>query len=237
MSNAPATVPPNDEPPVPRRTVVLLPPLLVPAHPLFWPMAWTLRHAGFAPRIFRYPSWRRDIPDNAARLAEWLRTLGEEEVDVVAFSLGGIILRWAATHHPMPRLRRVILLGPPNRGAQLADWLEGRLGWLFPAIWGRCARQLRRGERGLAERAGVLAPPTEFAIIAGGTGKPDGFNRLVAGDNDFTVSVEETLLPGMRDFALVPLRHTTLPLHGRSRRLIVRFLTEGRFRERQSGHG
>src|SRR5690606_1560533 len=116
------------------------------------------------------PSWRRDIPDNAARLAEWLRALEVEELDVVTYSMGGIILRWAAAHHDLPRLRRVVLIGPPNRGAFMADWLDGRLGVLYPAIWGRAARQLRRGARGLCERAGPLPSATEFAVIAGGRG-------------------------------------------------------------------
>jgi pimeloyl-ACP methyl ester carboxylesterase len=208
----------------------------MPAHPLMWALAWTLRRAGWEPRIFVYPSWRRDIPANAARLAAWMQRWGVEELDVVTFSLGGIVLRWAAAHHDLPRLRRVVLLGPPNRGATMADWLDTRLGILFPAIWGRAARQLRRGDLGLCERAGAFPPGTEFAVIAGGRGSGKGLNPLIPGDNDFIVGVAETILPGMGDFTLVPHRHSLLPLSRRACRLTVRFLKDGRFRESPKKH-
>jgi hypothetical protein len=37
-------------------------------------------------------------------------------------------------------------------------------------------------------------------VIAGGTGKPRGFNPWIPGDNDQTVAVEETILEGMKVF-------------------------------------
>jgi len=219
---------------VPRRVVVLIPPLIVPS-PIMWPLWLRLRLAGWRPRIFRYPSWRQRIPENAARLARWMRALGEEEVDVVAFSLGGIILRWAANHQDLPRLGRVVMLGPPNRGAFMADWLHQRLGPLYPMIWGRCAMQLRPGPKGSADGAGLLPQGVQFGVIAGGVGSPQGFNPYVPGDNDFTVAVQETVLPGMTDFALVRSTHTGLAILGRPGRLVVRFLRTGRFREARAG--
>ena len=212
--------------------VAVLPPLLIPS-PIMWPLAARLRWAGFRPRVFRYRSHRRDIPQNAARLAAWLRGLkAEEPVHVVAFSLGSILLRWVANHHDIPPLGRVVMMGPPNHGAYMADWLDERLGPFYPVIYGKCARQLRRGDRGLAARAGTLPDDAQLGIIAGGLGRPRGYNPLIPGDNDMTVAVEETLLPGMRDFTLVPRPHTALVLSGKPAALAVNFLKTGRFRRR-----
>lgn len=213
------------------RTVVLLPPLLVPSW-IMLPIWLTLRWRGHRPRLFRYPSYRRDIPDNATRLAEWLRGLGVDEVDAVSFSLGSILLRWAVNHHRVPRVRRIVMLGPPNRGAFMADWLHRKCRILYPLIWGRCAMQLRTGPRGLCERAGRFPATSELGVIAGGRGGPRGFNPLIPGDNDFTVGVEETVMPGMKDFALVRRTHTMLPFSARPRRLVATFLETGRFRPR-----
>ncbi len=215
------------------RTVVLLPPLLNTRY-IMGALYWHLRWVGYSPRLFSYPSWSRDIPENAQLLASYLRGLGEQEVDVVSFSLGGILLRWAVNHHELPVLRRVVMLGPPNQGSAMADWLDRRLGPGFPAIWGRAARQLRRGERGLAARAGLFHPHTEVGIIAGGLGTSRGFNPLIPGDNDQTVAVSETVLTGMKDFALVRSSHTLLPLLPGPRALTIKFLQTGRFRDRKA---
>ncbi len=199
-----------------------------------WPLSWRLKHRGYETYVFRYPSYRRDIPENAQRLAAWLRQLELEELDVVAYSLGSVLLRWAANHHEIPRLRRVVFLGPPSQGAFMADWLSDKLGPGFPLLWGRCAKQLRRGDAGLAARAGALSAGTELGVIAGGTGKGKGFSPLIPGDNDHTVGVQETVMPGMRDFALARSTHTGLPLLSRPANLTIRFLETGRFRERKS---
>lgn len=215
----------------PPRVVALLPPLLNTRY-VMMPLYGHLYRAGWKPRLFSYPSYSRDIPDNAARLATWLRALGESEVDVVAFSMGAILLRWAANHHEIPRLGRVVMLGPPNGGAAMADWLSDKLGPVYPLVWGRGALQLRRGDRGLCERAGQLPAGTQLGVIAGGRGNARGYNPLIGRDNDRTVAVAETIMPGMTDFAHVNATHTWLPLGARSRSLAVRFLKTGQFRER-----
>lgn len=43
-------------------------------------------------------------------------------------------------------------------------------------------------------------PPIEFGVIAGGTGMKMGINPLLPGDDDGTITVEETKLEGMKDF-------------------------------------
>ncbi|MEQ8821569.1 MAG: hypothetical protein RLY93_15145 [Sumerlaeia bacterium] len=221
----------NEEKPLPP-LVVLIPPLLVPSA-IMWPLGWRLKRAGRRTVLFRYRSWARDIPENGRRLAIFLQGLEEDEIDAVAFSLGAILLRWATNHHDIPRLRRVVMIGPPNRGAHMADWLSRRLGPLYSLIWGRAALQLRRGGRGLAERAGQLDPGTDLGVIAGGTGKGRGYNPLIPGDNDMTVAVAETILPGMLDFTVLRRPHNMLPISARTADLAIRFLESGKFKTRQ----
>ncbi|MGF1572973.1 MAG: esterase/lipase family protein [Sumerlaeia bacterium] len=215
--------------------VLLIPPLLTPGILCMTPLKWALERRGFRTISYNYPSYRVDIPDNATRLAQFLADLDEPELDVVAFSMGNIILRWAANHHEIPKLRRVVMIGPPNQGAFMADWLDDKFGVLFPLFFGKCARQLRRGDKGLAARAGNLPEGTKIGIIAGGTRNEQGYNIIIPGDNDRTVAVSETILQGFTDFVLVPQYHTTLTLRKRSINLACDFIETAQFRKRPAG--
>ena len=148
--------------------VVLVPPLLMPKQGM-WPLERALRAAGRRTFLFGYPSYRDDIPGNARRLARSLGSLAEEPLDIVTFSLGGVLLRWAMNNEQVPALRRVVMIGPPNQGAWMADWADAHLGPLYPWMFGAAARQLRTGSRGLCVGAGRQAagtlPPEE--LVAG----------------------------------------------------------------------
>lgn len=229
-SAAPASVLSDPSRPIPdaaRLPVVLIHGLFT-KHFILWPLGRFLARDKRPPLYFDYPSRFRDIPDNAERLAHWLHAHGPGPYDVVTHSLGGIVLRWAASHHDLPRLRRVVMIAPPNRGAAIADILSKRLGPLFPLIYGQTGLQLRRGLRGLAEGAGL--PSAQIGVIAGGVGSPKGFNRFIPGDNDFTVAVEETVLSGMKDFVLVQHRHSPMLWARDTAEYTLRFLRTGRFR-------
>jgi pimeloyl-ACP methyl ester carboxylesterase len=191
------------------------------------PLQWRLERVGFDCRLFAYPSYRCTISENAGRLAAFAGGLGADVVDVVSYSMGGVVLRWAANHCALPRLRRVVMIGPPNNGARMADLASQHLGAGFPLLFGRCAMQLRTGDRGVSGEAGRLPPDTEVAIIAGGTGTPSGFNPLIGRDNDRIVAVDETFLDGMKSFTRLPIAHGPLVFHRETAALCARFLRTG----------
>lgn len=187
-----------------------------------------LAEAGYTVVPFDYPSTRIDVPGAAGHLRQVLESLeGIERVHVVAFSLGGLVARCCLGEYEEPRLGRLVLVGVPNRGAELADLLRNL--WAFKFVYGPAGQQLISTTEGFA--AGLAVPKCEFAVIAGGRGEPRGYNPFIPGDDDGTVSVASTRLPGAADFALVPALHT--PLIGNSQTLeyALRFLKEGRLRE------
>lgn len=213
--------------------VVLIPGLLNPKH-IMLRMYWAVRRMGRRATLFGYPSFRRDIPDNARRLAAFLRDLDEKEVDIICFSTGGIILRWAVNHFDTPKIRRVVMVGVPNQGAEMASILHQKFGVLFPLTWGKCALQLRKGDDGLAARAGLMPEGTEIGIIAGGKGNDRGRLPIVQGDNDRVVAVAETIISGMDDFILIDTGHSGLVLTGKSTAMACQFLKTGKFRNKKS---
>ena len=180
-----------------------------------------------------YPSTRATIDWHAQNLSEIISALeGIDEINFVAHSLGNLVIRrWMADCITKnngslgPRVRRMVMLGPPNQGAIIARRPELRP--LMVTLFGPAGRDLARNWPKLAEELAV--PPCEFGIIAGGRGALHGPNPLLPGDNDLVVTVEETRLEGARDFAIVPTLHTFLMNDPQAQEFTLEFLSHGHF--------
>lgn len=192
------------------------------------------REGGY--EVFRvsYASTRGNVDAHAEALAKVIENLeGIDEINLVAHSLGNLVIRRYLAMHtdsatgtaPDPRIRRMVMLAPPNNGAELAK-IAARTG-LFNVTAGASAVQLVDGWEDL--RQGLATPEFEFGIVAGGAGKESGRNPLLTGDDDLVVTVEETKLPGARDFLVLPPVHTWLMDDPKVRECTLRFLQEGCF--------
>lgn len=188
-----------------------------------------------------YPSTRASIADHAASLARIMANLDQiDEVNFVAHSLGNIVIRRyladqtdpAAGRWPDRRIRRFVMLGPPNQGSLAAHALADNP--LFAAVFGPSGQELGRNWVWLESTLAV--PRCEFGIIAGGLNNALGFSPLLPGDDDGVVTVESTRLQGAKDFLLVPVLHLLLIYDRRVQECTLRFLKTGRFRE-QNGEG
>ena len=123
------------------------------------------------------------------------------------------------------RIKRFVMLGPPNNGAQIAEKF-GR-NQLFEIIVGDSGQQLAKGWSDLEKK--LATPKCDFAIVAGGRGDDKGFNPLLEGDDDFVVTVESAKLPGARDFMLVPIAHSFLMYNDAVQQATLSFLKNGYF--------
>ena len=181
-----------------------------------------------------YASSRRSLDEHAQSLASVLANLeGVEEIDLVCHSLGNLVVRRylgeASVSEPRwqpdKRLRRMVMLGPPNNGAQLARLFKDNQ--LYGLVTGPSGKQLAVT---WDEAQKQLATPTfPFAIIAGGLSNGRGTNPVVAGDDDLIVGVEETKLPGASDFVLVPCLHGRMLEDPRVADYALKFLRDGHF--------
>ena len=175
---------------------------------------------------FDYPSTRSSIPESADRLSQVIDSLeGVDTIDLVVHSMGGLVMRCCLRDHVDERIRRAVLLGVPNYGAAIADRLHTNP--LFRALYGPAGQQLISEQNGLI--AELPAPACEFGIIAGGRGTVKGFNPLLQGDNDSTVTVHSARLKGATDFILQPVIHSFLMTDRRCISAVETFLKHGRF--------
>jgi len=212
-------------PPMSGRAVVLVHGI-VRSSRSFDALARRLESEGYTTVRFDYPSTRQSIPAAAGCLAQVIDSLeGIETIDLVVHSMGGLILRCYLRDHSEGRIRRAVLLGVPNHGAQIADRLHTNP--LYQAIYGPAGQQLTSDADGLI--AELPVPEFEFGVIAGGRGGVKGFNPLLQGDNDSTVTVRSARLKGATDFILLPAIHSFLMSDRHCITAVTTFLEHGRF--------
>ncbi len=177
---------------------------------------------------FDYPSTRVTIEESAEYLHHVIESLeGIDQIDLVVHSMGGLIVRTYLAKHSDPRLHRMVMLGVPNLGANMANIVQ--MNPLFRLVFGPAGQQLIVDPEGFI--AELPTPEFEFAVIAGAKGTDGGWNPLLEGDDDGTVEVSNTRLPGAVDFMTVESLHSFLMGHEEVIAATVRFLRSGALRE------
>ncbi len=181
-----------------------------------------------------YPTTRGSVGDHARSLDSIIDNLdGINEINFVGHSLGNLVVRHYLADHTQPdagvqpdkRIKRMVMLGPPNQGAELAEALD-RVG-LFHVVAGSAGTQLAHDWEQLDARLAI--PAFEFGILAGGRGSDKGFNPWLTGDDDLVVSVADTKLPGAADFAVLPVLHSFMMNDPAVMQQTLNFLQQGHF--------
>jgi pimeloyl-ACP methyl ester carboxylesterase len=172
---------------------------------------------------FRYLGASESMRDITARLDAFVRALAVPEVHFVGHSLGGLVLYRLLEHFPAQPPGRVVFLGVPcvaSRAAQRA----GLFGPLAQLMGPTVAQELLQPQ----ERRWTHG--RELGVIAGN--QPLGLGQFFAHfdeENDGTVAVSETRLPGLTDQVLLPVSHLGMLVSARVAQQTGHFLTEGRF--------
>jgi triacylglycerol lipase len=182
-----------------------------------------LRKAGFTTSNLGYPSRRASIEaladDVAARLPADARPL-----HFLTHSLGGIVLRCLVQRRRPPHLGRVVMLGPPNAGSQLATRLQPR--WYFRWLLGPAGQQIGADAASIPNSLG----PVDFPLgVIAGSRSLDPFALLVTGASDGKVTLEETRVVGMTDWWSLPRGHGVLMFDARVIDQAAHFFRHGRF--------
>lgn len=182
-----------------------------------------LRLAGFSASQFHYPSLSQSPASNARALAAYVAARPEPVVHLVAHSLGGMLVVEAMQQGEMALRGRVVLLGSPVRGSQVARH-TGKNRWLRWSL-GKAADLLA------AEHAPAWRSEASLGVIAGTHSV--GLGKLLSpldSPNDGTVAVAETEIAGAVRRNL-PVTHMGLVFNPAVAEETVCFLRSGRFSE------
>ena len=191
-------------------------------------MEEALRDAGYNVVNDSYPSREHPIEELAPLAVEaGLEACGDirgrQKVHFVTHSLGGILVRYYFEGHELKHLGRVVMLAPPNQGSEASDDLRNVPG--FDLLNGPAGSQLGKGEDSVPLQ---LDPPDfEFAVIAGDRSIDPITSAVLPNPDDGKVSVADTKLEGMSDFALVNVSHAYIMQNDEVIEMVKRFLKTG----------
>ena len=197
------------------------------------PVERALAKRGYLVLNLGYPSRSARIGLLASRVAQQIADWEvDRPLDFVTHSLGGILLRAAVADGllPLARVRRVVMLGPPNGGSELADVLPGMpvVGPLYRRFTGPAGLELGTMTHAIPPQLPAVA--FELGVIAGNRSVNPFFSALLGAPNDGKVRVDRARVEGMRDFIVVPSWHPLLMASRAVTEQILHFLERGEFR-------
>jgi pimeloyl-ACP methyl ester carboxylesterase len=186
------------------------------------PLGRRLRHCGFDPYLFSYPSMRSTLSQNASLLSRFAASIASPRIHFLGHSLGGLLILQMLEEYPEARTGRVILAGSPYNGSLAAQKISATaLGrrFLGPSMLQWMEQKLPGA--GTACQLGIIAGQRSL-----------GGGRLISRlpkPNDGVVTVEETRVPDIADQIVLDVNHSGMLFSAGLARQACSFLRTGRF--------
>jgi pimeloyl-ACP methyl ester carboxylesterase len=193
-------------------------------------MQTAIEAAGFVTSNLGYASRRKslealaeDIHPAICRFAHGI----EGSIHFVGHSMGGLLARAYIAKHRPERLGRVVMLGTPNGGSEIADRLKNF--FAYRAYFGPAGQQLGT-QRNPATQAILPRVDYPVGIIAGNRSVyPIASALPLPRPNDGRVSVKNTKLDGMTDHIVIGASHPWMVRDRFAIEQTIAFLRDGRF--------
>ena len=176
-----------------------------------------------------YPSTEKPISELVGVLANTVDKNCSDKTKAVHFvthSLGGILVRIYLGGDPEINLGRVVMLGPPNAGSEIADVLKNNP--IYRAAVGPAGQQLTTGSGDLPKSLGPVN--FELGVIAGNVSLNPIYSSFINGESDGKVSVASARISGMSDFMVMHTSHTFMMQRKKVIKQVVNFLQTGQFK-------
>lgn len=197
------------------------------------PFCRHLEKEGFSVLNVDYPSTAHPIERLAEivspRIYDHAASVGGR-LHLVGFSMGGLVIRALLKDRVPVNLGKVVMIGTPNHGSEIADLLKGF--GPFRYLYGPAGQQLVTDQKDFAS---IFANDgMDLGIIAGDNTYNPVVKRLFGQPSDGRVTVESTRLSCAADHLVVHSNHGMLPHNSEVWRQTAAFLTHGCFDHRET---
>jgi uncharacterized alpha/beta hydrolase family protein len=187
-----------------------------------------LKEEGYTTKNIGYSSNGETIESLAEKelseIVERYKKIGFDKIHFVTHSMGGLIVRCYLQDHELPEGSRIVMLSPPNKGSEVADHFKESK--FYNLIVGDVGQELATDSNILSELKQIIP---EIGIIAGDKSTNPYFSKIIPGEDDGRVAVDNTKLIEMKDFMIVHSTHLTIKYNDEVIRQTVFFLQNGKF--------
>ena len=149
-----------------------------------------------------------------------------QKIHFVGYSMGSLIVRGILFKYRPHNLGRVVMLGPPNNGSEVADFFKNF--FLYKQIYGPAGQELGTDRGDYSELFGKV--DYELGIIAGDRSIDPISSAIIPGIDDGKVSVARTRLTGMKDHIVIHTTHTFMMNNKTVLQQTINFLQTGLFK-------
>jgi pimeloyl-ACP methyl ester carboxylesterase len=197
-------------------------------------IARAIEKKGLPTTNYRYNSLYRDLDTLGARLRTEIASIPDDTVSFVTHSMGALVVRsmyrFLDSTARFPVIHRIVMIAPPNRGAQIADFFSSN-----PVIAKVLGPNLVKMRTDSGSYANSLPKPRfgEIGIIVGVRKGKFWFNRSAKDENDGFLTPEKTTLGVEKEIAVVKSSHILITVRQKAVDLTVRFLLTGSFKEKE----
>ncbi|MBN2676177.1 MAG: lipase [Alphaproteobacteria bacterium] len=208
-----------------KETVILLHGILKTSRHMR-PLADFLIKQGYSVQNIDYPSTKYDLEELTEMIWHKVKWLQKDKVHLIGYSMGGLLIRVLLKKHKLKNLGKVVQIGTPNHGSEVADFLKKS--WLYRKIFGQAGQQLVTNQKSFEHLIGQSVEG-EWGIIAGSFSLDPISSIFLKGLNDGKVSVQNTKIKGMSDHCFVSASHLFLPKNHDVHQKVLSFLKTGIF--------
>lgn len=194
-------------------------------------LKYRLRYEGYDIVNITYPGNKKTLEELTEFLHKELSLSpsfnGASKVHFVTHSMGGLVTRYYLERHRPANLGRVVMMAPPNKGSEFADFMcdKKSLCRIFEKVYGPAGQQLRTNHEHAEDKVDY-----EVGVIAGSRSINPVAPFVIRDDrHDGIVPVERTKIDGMKDHIVLPASHTLMMYNPGVQKQISHFLKNGRF--------
>lgn len=193
------------------------------------PLNNLLAKLGYESTIINLPLTFKSIEEASIVFNEKLKPIidglqYDEKICLVGHSTGGLIIRYYLATGDASKIHRCVLIATPNQGYKIADMIDE-----VSKFYINTHKTLKSLKTENVIKLGLRDEDIEVGCIAGNKTNIT-VSRILESENDGRIEVEKVKYEGMDDFIVVPFEHNKIHKNMIVARLVINFLTHGKFR-------
>ncbi|HRE31942.1 MAG TPA: alpha/beta fold hydrolase [Candidatus Berkiella sp.] len=176
-----------------------------------------------------YPSRQYTTLSSAEHIYQQLLTVSNIDnltIHFVTHSMGGLMVRLLLNKYPLEKVQRIIMLGPPNQGSEVADFIYPYK--FFQNFYGPALEELTT-IYAKSHPFPALPAYCELGIIAGNLNIDPICYFILPPGNDGKVTLENTKMDKMTDHLILRTSHSFMMYNAQVIQQISYFLGNGCF--------